>query len=53
MKMFLLNNIKRHQPTYILSCDIKSAYDNVNQEQLLEYFKEEILSKMEKTAEDV
>ncbi len=30
MKMFLLNNLKRSRPTYIVSCDIKSAYDNVN-----------------------
>lgn len=43
MKMFLLNNIKRKKPTYIVSCDIKSAYDNVNQDQLFEYFQENIL----------
>ena len=29
MKMYLLNNIRRGRPTYIVSCDIKSAYDNV------------------------
>ncbi len=27
MKMFLLNNLKMNRPTYIVSCDIKSAYD--------------------------
>ena len=32
MKMFLLNNVRRGRPTYIVSCDIKSAYDNVDQE---------------------
>ena len=35
-----------------MSCDIKSAYDNVNQELLLEYFKKEILSKMGSDEED-
>ncbi len=38
MKMFLLNNLRRNKPTYILSCDIKSAYDNVDQEQLYKHF---------------
>ena len=38
MKMFLLNSLKRNKPTYIVSCDIKSAYDNVNQDKLHEYF---------------
>ena len=32
MKMFLLNNLKRNKPVYIVSCDIKSAYDQVDQE---------------------
>ena len=48
MKMFLLNNIKRNKPTYIVSCDIKSAYDNVDQEQLFRYFQENILNKIDK-----
>ena len=46
MKMFFLNSLKRGKPTYIVSCDIKSAYDQVDQEQLLEHFKNKILSKM-------
>ena len=37
MKMFLLNSIKKDLPTYIVSCDIKSAYDNVNQNLLFKH----------------
>ncbi len=40
MKMFLLNSLKKDKPTYIVSCDIKSAYDNVNQNLLFKHFQE-------------
>jgi hypothetical protein len=46
MKMFMLNSLKRNKPVYIVSCDIKSAYDNINQEKLLKHFKGKIISKM-------
>ena len=45
--MFLLNNLKENKPTYIVSCDIKSAYDNVNQNLLFKHFQEKILTDME------
>ena len=44
--MFLLNNIRRRNPTYIVSCDIKSAYDNVDQEGLFNHMKKEIIPKI-------
>ena len=47
MKMFLLNSLKKDKPTYIVSCDIKSAYDNVNQNLLFKHFQEKILSDMD------
>ena len=49
--MFLLNNLKRNRPTYIVSCDIKSAYDNVDQDQLFKYFQEEILPDIDEDGE--
>ena len=48
MKMFLLKNLQEKSPTFIVSCDIKSAYDNVNQEKLFESMKKDILSMMKK-----
>ena len=47
MKMFLLNSLKKNKPTYIVSCDIKSAYDNVDQNLLFKHFQEKILSDMD------
>jgi len=51
MKMFLLNSLKKDKPTYIVSCDIKSAYDNVNQDLLFKHFQEKILGDMEENSE--
>ena len=48
MKMFLLQNLKKKLPTYIVSCDIKSAYDNINQNKLFEHFQQKILNRMDK-----
>ena len=46
MKMFLLNNIRMKKPTYIVSCDIKSAYDNVDQEKLFRHMQQVIIPRI-------
>ena len=51
MKMFLLTNLKEYKPTYIVSCDIKSAYDNVNQDLLFKHFQDKILPDMDEDGE--
>ena len=50
--MFLMNSVKKEVPTYIVSCDIKSAYDQVNQRMLFNYMKRNILQDVGGNYED-
>ena len=46
MKMYMLKNLRRRKPTYILSCDIKSAYDNVDQEKMFDHLRRSIIPEL-------